>query len=381
MKRLIILLFALFIIIPRLSIEAFAVKYEFTMDEIDDNIDQEMDDLLEALPENIRSKIIPTDNEHAANISTEYSFSFFLKHIKEEALKVLPDCLNLLSTLIAVILLVALFKSISNPLNIESISPAMEMCFALFSTLTIGALQKNLITMAEGFLENLSSTMLLIVPIMEGIYISLGNYTQATISQTAISLMISFTQSIFTNAISPAIITSIIMSTLSCITGNKALIHATKMLRTIITSAIVLISSLMTFALTLQLNTAATADNFANRTVRFALGSYIPIVGGAVSETYSIIRGSLSLIKSLSGTTSIVILVLICIGPLLALVMSKFSINIAASLSGALNCGREEQLLQEIGSCYSLLIAIVLSSSLMYIIAIAQFCKASVTVV
>jgi len=215
---------------------------------------------------------------------------------------------------------------------------------------------------------------------MEAIYLSSGNYMVSAISSTGLNLMIAFTENLFAKAISPAITISFLMAVVSSVTQNKGITFISKTLRTIISTVIIITMTLMTFSLTLQINASESADNFANRTIRFALGSYIPLVGGAVSETYSLFRSSLSLIKNLTGTTVIVILVLICIGPVISLFLSRISINIAANISGLLGCEREEGLYNEISSCYTLLISVVISCVMMYILAIAQFCKTAVMV-
>ena len=81
--------------------------------------------------------------------------------------------------------------------------------------------------------------------------------------------------------------------------------------------------------------------------------------------------------KSIIGITGIVIIILICLAPLVSLMMAKFVSYIASNAAGMLDCDAEKELYSELGGCYTLLIAVVLSASIMYIIALSVFCKTS----
>ena len=148
----------------------------------------------------------------------------------------------------------------------------------------------------------------------------------------------------------------------------------TKMIKGLTTGILVFIMSLITLVFTMQIKASSAADGFASRAIKFALGNYIPIVGGAVSESYSIFKVSISTLKDAVGITGIVIILLLCIGPMLNLVLSKIVSFIASNTAGMLDCTTEEGLYSEINSCYSLLLAVTVASVVMYVIALSQLC-------
>ncbi len=380
MKRLFIIIVILFFAIRLAAFSSQAIEYEYIPDDESGGVAKnETDKLFESLPKEIKDKLLPIEDEYAGDIAGKYSFGFFFAIFKEKLMSILPDYLNMLSVYVGALIIISISRHMQSSIGSLDNEPAMNICTSLVSALIIGNMQKTVLSGVNSLLSLLSSTMLLIVPIMEAIYISGGNFTLATVSSTGLSLMIAFTQSLFSKVLSPAVSISFLLSIISSVTGNRGIAFLLRTLRTIITTVIILIMTLMTFALTLQSTAAAAIDSFATRTIRFALGSYIPIVGGAVSETFSLVQGSISLIKSLSGITGIVILILICAGPLISLVISRFSVYVASNLAGILSCDSEQALYSEIGSSYTLLISIVLSSSLMYILALAQFCKTAIS--
>ncbi len=75
------------------------------------------------------------------------------------------------------------------------------------------------------------------------------------------------------------------------------------------------IGTLFSGIVTLRGALSGNADNLTAKSVRFVVGRSLPVVGGAVSETYSSLVGSLSLLKNtvgVFGIISVVIIVLPC---------------------------------------------------------------------
>ena len=76
---------------------------------------------------------------------------------------------------------------------------------------------------------------------------------------------------------------------------------------------------MMLFAglLSLQSLTGAAADNLGMRAMRFSIASFVPVVGGSLSEAFSTIRGCLQLLRSTLGGFGMVATALIVLPSLL----------------------------------------------------------------
>ena len=377
MKRINFILFLLFTAFL-FTVRASAYDYSFYPDESRKGIaEDEIDDMLSSLPDEIREKIVLPDSQNADKITEKYSFSFFFESIKDAITEEMPFHLNRLSVSVGMLILISLIRKSQMCLSSPALSPAINMCTCLASALTVYSMEKNILSSVGTFMKVISETMMFMVPIMEAACISGGNITTASVTATGINIMITFTESVFSNILSPAVSVCFLLSAVASVTNNKGIIFMSKTIRSIVTWLLVLIMSLMTLALTLQTGASSSADTFASRAIRFALGSYIPIVGGAVSDSFSLLSGSISAMKSIIGITGIVIIILICLAPLVSLMMAKFVSYIASNAAGMLDCDAEKELFSELGGCYTLLIAVVLSASIMYIIALSVFCKTS----
>lgn len=378
MKKIAIIAIFILVFISVLSFVSSANEYEFKLSDDDLTVDDDISAFFDTLPEDIRNKLFEIKEENSEKIIKKYSFDFFMKELRGILTFLLPGALKSVSVVTGMIVIVSIFNKLHTMLPGQTLSSPLAMCSSLVFVLTLISMQKNILSETEIFLSTLSDTMLIIVPVMEALCIASGNFTLMTVTSTSLNLMITFTVNLFTKVIFPVLSVSFIMAIFSCVTRNQTIVFISKALRGLITAAVVLIMTLMTFSLTLQTNSSVLADNFTNRTIRYALGSYIPIVGGTVSETYSLMQSSVSLLKNLTGTTSIVILILICLKPIISITLWRLTLCVCKNISELLGCNAEALVFEEMGAGYTLLLSIVISCVVMYIIALAQFSKTSV---
>ena len=102
-----------------------------------------------------------------------------------------------------------------------------------------------------------------------------------------------------------------------------------------------LAATLFVGLLSLQGLVGAAADSLAGRAIRFSLSSFVPVVGGALSEAFSSVQGCLQLLKSTLGGFGILATALIALPPLLecalwSLTLSLCSMGVLKTLMGVL---------------------------------------------
>ncbi len=112
------------------------------------------------------------------------------------------------------------------------------------------------------------------------------------------------------------------------------------------------------------------ADNLATRSVRFVVGRSLPVVGGTVSETYSALISSLSLIKSTVGVFGIITVVVIVLPTLLRLIMWSLSIEISVSLFEIYGLESSKGLFTTIKDALVLLIATIIMVTTIFIVSV-----------
>lgn len=330
--------------------------------------EDEYGEILSELPDDLREKV---ENEGVS----AYSFEYFGNMIWEAVKEAVGPALKTLSVLLGIVILSCTFNMFAKTVGGGGVESVFSICCILCMSLALWEVQKGIFDIVQSLLDTMNTTMLAIVPLMETVYITSGNITTAAVSATGVNLMISLGEGIYANVLSPGAVVCFFLGVCSAVTGSSGVSFMSKTVKGVICGILIVTMTLMSFVLALQTTAAAASDTFAQRTIRFAIGSYLPIVGGTVSESFSVISSSLNVIKEMSGVGGVAVLLIAFIPPLLLLIFNRFSIGAAAAAAGMLGADRERELLSECGSVCTLMIAVCAAGAVMYIVAIGIFCR------
>lgn len=357
----------LILIIPLfLCINTSAQTYEFSFDE-DESADGVYEEYLDKLPEDIKDKLC----EDTKDYGFEYFANAVLSALKDSAGK----ALGILTKLVGAVILSATAGILSHNLCPGADTKAFSLCSSLCIAILMWDIFTGVADTAQVLLQTLSNVMMMLVPAMEGILIYSGNLGAAAVSGTGINLMIAFGETVFSKVLFPGAVICFFLAVSFAVSKNYGISFMSKTLRGLVTGTLIAVMALMSFVLALQNMTAGAADTFAVRTVKFAISSYLPIVGGTVSESFSCLAGSMNVLKQTCGVTGIVVLLTVLVPPFILLIADRLSIAAAEALAGMLGCEREKTILSEAGGICTLLIAICAGAAVMFIIAIGMFCR------
>jgi stage III sporulation protein AE len=113
---------------------------------------------------------------------------------------------------------------------------------------------------------------------------------------------------------------------------------------------------------------SGSADGVTARAARFLIGSFVPVVGGALSETVSAARGCLRLIKTSVGAYGILAAAFVFL-PVLLRVFCWYFVTGASAIAGdLLGAGTVASLMRSCSSALGILIAVVLCFALLIIV-------------
>ncbi len=113
---------------------------------------------------------------------------------------------------------------------------------------------------------------------------------------------------------------------------------------------------------------AESADNLVSRGIKLATSSAVPIVGGAISEAYSSILGSLSLIKNAVGMFGIIAVAVINLPVMIELLFWIFALKLSAVFASVLGDEKSCELINVISSTLTIINAMILFGAVMFII-------------
>ncbi len=378
MKKTVITAAFIFILTFSLAVGIKGDKvYSFDLSESLEKPEGAYGEFIDSIPDEIKKELPSSANGEEL---MEYDFSFFFEKIKESLKNAVAPVTKTISSLCVIIIISSLFSVLSSNVTGEGMRDAFSFCSSLCVALSIFGSMQTVFKTVESLLKVLSETMLIMIPVMEAVYIRSGNLTGASVTSTGINLMISFTQSLFVKVLEPCIYAVFVLSIVSSVTKNVGIMFMSKSLKGIVASAVLIIMTLMSFVLSMQANAASAVDTFGVKTVKFAIGNYFPIVGAPLADSFSLLSGSLGVIKQSCGVIGIASLLVAFFPPFAVILFNRMAVGLAGAAASTLGCKRESELLDECKVVCTLLVAVVSGAVVMYIIAIGIFIKTPLAV-
>ena len=134
----------------------------------------------------------------------------------------------------------------------------------------------------------------------------------------------------------------------------------------------------MTLTLTLlgvQTSLAKSADSVALRSVKFVFSGFVPVIGSLVGESTRTVAAAVGFLKSTVGVFGVGVLLFLLCRPLVTIVLYKAALWAVSLLAQLCSCSRLGGFLEEVNELLGLLLALVLSVSVYFILALCLFCQ------
>ncbi len=132
-----------------------------------------------------------------------------------------------------------------------------------------------------------------------------------------------------------------------------------------------LVMTVFTAVLSLRQGASAALDSVAGRTARFALSSFVPVVGGALGEAYKSVQGGMHTLKSGLGIFVILALAFTFLPVLLQGMGWALCLSLGKAAAEAMDTGGCVRVLEALGTVFSAFIAVLLCVMAVFIIAAA----------
>lgn len=159
-----------------------------------------------------------------------------------------------------------------------------------------------------------------------------------------------------------------------CIAGSVGedigVLPLAKGVRSLVTWGLSLAMTVYVALLSMQTLVSAGADNVMMKTGKFLVGSFVPIVGGAISDALSAAQGAVQLLKTTVGAFGIVAGVALFLPALLRVLLWYLVLKGAHFTANVLSLGKLAALLDACSNCLATMLAMLVSFLLLIIISI-----------
>lgn len=291
-------------------------------------------------------------------------------------LKEVKSVLGLSFSIIAIGIISALLKNLQEAFNSEGISEvAFYTCYALMIVMLTKTFLISL-DMAKDVITNVVEFMSRLLPVLVLMLGAAGGLTQAaTMDPIVLGATILIPQ-IYLNIIIPLILSSFVLEFANNISNGDKLSNLCSITKksTIWIQGIIL--TIFIGLLTVRGITASTIDAVTLKTTKFAIDSFIPIVGKSFSDAISSVAGYSLIIKNAIGSIGLVAIILIILYPIIKIVLSSTIFKLSASLLEPIADKRITKSIAAAGESMTLIMSCVLCISLMFFILVSMMIQA-----
>lgn len=359
MRRALLVIAALILLLPlRAGAEGVSDMYGALPDGVKDS-----------LPDRLENDISENGENAVASLGAEYIASLAASALKAAfAYSVKP-----LAAVIGVLLLSALLNSAGAA---AAGGEAVALSSAVSVTVTIFGAITPLFKLTSDTLSGIGLIMKGILPVMTGIYAMSGNITAASVNSTWLMLLLTFLETLTESLLMPLLCTCtgfIAVTTLSRFTGAPDMSGVSGELKKALTFLLAAAGTVFTTVMAHQTALAKSADSVALRSLKFASGNMIPVIGGALGEAADGYLAGVSLIRSASGTLAAAAVISYVLPALLKIAVLRAGLSAVAAGAEIMGRGKEAAVVREAGEVLGIAVALICTASVLSVIAVGVF--------
>ena len=223
---------------------------------------------------------------------------------------------------------------------------------------------------ASSTITSIKTQMELIFPILLTIITAIGGANTSAVYQPSVLFLTNGIVHIFTGILLPIFIFIMIFNIISNISSNVKLDKFTSFFTSIFKWILGIVFTVFIAFLSLQGITASSIDGISIKTAKYAIKSYIPLLGGYLSDGFNVILASSVLIKNAIGTAGLLLVASLIIGPIVKILVLSLSLKLTSAILEPLTDNRISNFLYGIAKSLTLLIVCILGIAFMYIITV-----------
>ena len=332
----------------------------------------ETDTLWENLPEEVDADTLHDllENEDTTSVS---------KRLWEGFLSIfsigLRSGIVFFGKLCGLLLFATLFRTVKESFGLGVWESAFDFLLPLSMALLVFSSLQEPIILATTALQSIHGFFLASLPITTVLLTLSGSPSAAGTLAASINFVLATVTALSSTFLTPLFNTLFAFSAVDGILDGglgSLLTFFKKLLKT----ACILFFTIVSAILSLQNALALAADSVAMRSVRFAAGTFIPVVGSLVGESTKTLAAAFKSVKTECGVLCIFVLLYVLLRPILCIAIQKLFMEFASSFAEILGEKSMQTQLKSLSGLFDLLLALLISEGCYLIFYVTLFINA-----
>lgn len=270
--------------------------------------------------------------------------------------------LSFLPSFMAIIILCLLKSTLSSLTSDFLKSSTNEVVSIVCYCAVVIVLMSGIATIVESVNDTISALTSLanvLFPLLLSLLSALGASASVGGYSPLLAVFGSFVMKIVTSVVLPAFIACIVFCVVGNVSKSVKLDKLAKFVKSASSWLIGMVFGLFATFLTMQGISGGVLDKFGFNVAKFAVSSYVPILGGYLSDGFDIMSASLTLVKNAVGYTGALILCASVVFPIVKVVAFSLAMKLTSAICEPIGDTRTATLLSAVAKNLNLLITVL----------------------
>lgn len=257
-------------------------------------------------------------------------------------------------------------------LKVSAFGGGMDGAFSVVSLLCVVSFLAtpiiDCIVKTAAALRECSMFILSFIPVFSGVVIAGGNPTAAGGYNLFLFWACQIVSNIAAGTLVPLMGIYFAFCIIAAVAPDMEISGIATGIKTFVCWALGLITTLFVGLLSLQTIVSTGTDSLTMKTSKFLMGSFIPVIGGALSDALSAAKGYLNLLKGAVGSFGIVAAAATFFPVLMQVLTWYIVVTVGAHLGGMLQAKQVAQVLKGASATLSVLLATIVCFALLVLV-------------
>lgn len=326
--------------------------------------------------ENVKSKVYSIISGESA---VEYSsfFAGLFSGLVETVVKYLP----MISLIIAIGVISNLLNGVKSKFNEKSTGDLINLvCFLSVAILVIGIV--TTISKSTGSaIDSMVKQMNILFPIMLTLMTALGANASVGVFKPIVAIISTYVADFFNYFIVPLFMLSFVFGIISNMSSNVKLDKFNSFISGLFKWTVGLVFTLFFAIFSIQGIAVSRFDSLSIRTTKYTIKSYIPIMGGYLSDGMDLILSSTMLIKNSVGLVGVLMIISTILSPLIEIVVFSLMLKLVSAVLQPMGNSKTSNFLASTAKSVTMLSTAIIAIGFMYLISIGLVMTTSNVVV
>lgn len=305
-----------------------------------------------------------SETEGIMNITPQMVFEYMLENFKSSLSKPFK--------MLVTILIVTVLSTFSEGICDISKKSGMTRVYNMLCVIAcIGAIIyyiKDNLYKATQTIEDSGVFMMSYIPVFSGIVATGGGVTTATAYQLivvfAAEMFVTLSSEIIMPLLSLCLSAGIVEAINPSVSLSGIIKGISKAVKIIMGLSLTIFSGLIT----VQSLVGTATDSVSLRTGKFVVSNLVPVVGNAVSDAYSTVKGSIGILRNATGTFGVIAVFLIVIPPIMSVFSTTLCIYIGEIFADIFSVKPISSFLKTAYNTMSVCLSVMICFAMMFII-------------